>query len=121
MEFTQTDVNYQENNATVVQTSDKQFAFDDGLGNVGSAQTYARPLLYMDGVDVPSGGRFDFTFAYDDNQQRNRTKSTDASAKIVTIGLDGAQYLSQDFPIAKEKNITVNIAAALERVYSDPV
>ena len=120
VEFTQTDVNYEENNATIIQSSDKQFAFDDGLGTVGAAQTYARPLIYMDGIDVPSSGTFNFTFAYDDNQQRNRTKSTDASAKIVTIGLDGAQYLSQDFPIAKEKNITVNIAAALERVYSDP-
>ena len=120
VEFTQTDVNYQENNATIVRTSDKQFTFDDGLGNVGSAQTYTRPEIYMDGIDVPSSGTFNFTFAYDNNQQRNRTKSTDASAKIVTIGLGGAQYLSQDFPIAKEKNITVNIAAALERVYSDP-
>ena len=118
--FTQTDVNYQENNATIVQTSDKQFAFDDGAGNVGSAQTYARPEIYMDGIDVPSSGTFNFTFAYDDNHQRNRTHSTDASAKIVTIGLEGAQYLSQDFPIKKEKNITVNIAAALERVYNDP-
>ena len=75
----------------------------------------------MDGVDVPSSGRFDFTFAYDNNQQRNRTKSQAASAKIITIGLGGAQYLSQDFPISNEKNITVNISAALERVYSDPV
>ena len=118
--FTQVDVNYQENNATVVQTSDKQFAFEDGQGNVGSAQTYSRPLLYMDGVDVPSGGRFDFTYAYDNNEQRNRTKSQAASAKIVTIGLAGAQFLSQDFPISNEKNVTVNISAALERVYSDP-
>ena len=120
VEFTQTDVNYQENNATIIQTSDKQFAFDDGLGNVGSAQTYTRPEIYMDGIDVPSSGTFNFTFAYDDNHQRNRTHSKDASAKIVTIGLEGAQFLSQDFPIKREKNITVNISAALERVYSDP-
>ena len=119
--FTQTDVNYQENNATIVQTSEKQFAFDDGQGNVGTAQTYSRPEIYMDGIDVPASGTFNFTFAYDDNHQRNRVHSTDASAKIVTIGLQGAQYLSQDFPIKEEKNITVNIAAALERVYSDPV
>jgi len=118
--FTQTDINYQENHATVVQSSEKQFAFDDGQGNVGTAQTYLRPELFMDGVDVPSSGTFNFTYAYDDNQQRNRSKSTDASAKIVTIGLNGAQFLSQDFPIKEEKNITVNIAAALERVYNDP-
>jgi len=118
--FTQTDINYQENNATIVQTSDKQFAFDDGAGNVGAAQTYARPEIYMDGIDVPASGSFDFTFAYDGNHQRNRNHSTNASAKIVAIGLDGAQFLSQDFPIAKEKGITVNIAAALERVYTDP-
>ena len=118
--FTQTDINYQENHATIVQASDKQFAYDDGTGNVGAAQTYARPFLYMDGIDVPSNGTFNFTFAYDGNEQRNRTKSTDASAKIVTIGLEGAQFLSQDFPIKEEKNITVNIAAALERVYNDP-
>ena len=118
--FTQTDINYEENHATIVQASDKQFAYDDGSGNVGAAQTYARPFLYMDGIDVPSNGTFNFTFAYDGNEQRNRTKSTDASAKIVTIGLEGAQFLSQDFPIKEEKNITVNIAAALERVYNDP-
>ena len=118
--FTQTDVNYQENHATIVQASDKQFAYDDGQGNVGTAQTYARPDIYMDGIDVPASGTFNFTFAYDDNHQRNRTHSTDASAKIVAIGLEGAQFLSQDFPIKKEKNITVNIAAALERVYNDP-
>ena len=118
--FTQTDINYQENHATIIQASDKQFAYDDGAGNVGAAQTYARPFLYMDGIDVPSNGTFNFTFAYDGNEQRNRTKSTDASAKIVTIGLEGAQFLSQDFPIKEEKNITVNIAAALERVYNDP-
>lgn len=118
--FTQTDVNYQENHATIVQASDKQFAYEDGQGNVGSAQTYARPFLYMDGIDVPSNGSFNFTFAYDGNEQRNRSKSTDASAKIVTIGLEGAQFLSQDFPIREEKNITVNISAALERVYNDP-
>ena len=118
--FTQTDINYQENHATIVQASDKQFAYDDGQGNVGSAQTYARPFLYMDGIDVPSNGSFNFTFAYDGNEQRNRSKSTDASAKIVTIGLEGAQFLSQDFPIREEKNITVNITAALERVYNDP-
>ena len=118
--FTQTDVNYQENHATIVQASDKQFAFNDGAGNVGSAQTYTRPNLYMDGIDVPASGTFNFTFAYDGNEQRNRAKSTDASAKIVTIGLQGAQYLSQDFSIKEEKNITINIAAALERVYNDP-
>ena len=118
--FTQTDINYQENHATIVQASDKQFAYDNGQGNVGSSQTYTRPNLYMDGIDVPSSGTFNFTFAYDGNEQRNRAESTDASAKIVTIGLQGAQYLSQDFPIKKEKNITVNIAAALERVYNDP-
>ena len=119
--FTQTDINYQENHATIVQASDKQFAYDDGQGNVGAAQTYVRPNLYMDGIDVPASGTFNFTFAYDDNHQRNRVHSNDASAKIVTIGLAGAQYLAQDFPITNEKNITVNIAAALERVYSDPV
>ena len=119
--FTQTDVNYQENNATIVQTSDKQFAFDDGAGNVGIAQTYPRPEIYMDGIDVPASGTFSFTFAYDDNHQRNRVHASDASAKIVTIGLQGAQYLSQDFAIKEEKNITVNIAAPLERVYSDPL
>ena len=118
--FTLTDVNYQENNATIVQSSDKQFSYDDGAGNVGAAQTYSRPLIYMDGIDVPSNGTYNFTSAYDDNHQRNRSHSTDASAKIVTIGLEGAQYLSQDFPIKEEKNITVNIAAALERVYNDP-
>ena len=118
--FTQTDINYQENHATIVQASDKQFAYDDGQGTVGSAQTFTRPNLFMDGIDVPSSGTFNFTFAYDGNEQRNRSESTDASAKIVTIGLQGAQYLSQDFPIKKEKNITVNIAAALERVYNDP-
>jgi len=118
--FTQTDVNYQENNATIIQTSDKQFAFDDGQGTVGTAQTYSRPEIYMDAIDVPSSGTFNFTFAYDDNHQRNRSHSTDASAKIVTIGLEGAQFLSQDFPIKREKDITVNIAAALERVYNDP-
>jgi hypothetical protein len=117
--FTQTDINYQENKATIVQTSEKQFSFTDGV-NVGLAQTYATPEVFLDGIDVPSSGSYNVTFDYDFNSQRNRIAKTDASVKVVAIGLEQGQFVTQDFTISDEKNVSIQVAGALERVYNDP-
>ena len=106
--FTQVDINYEENNATVVRTSKNQAAQEGG------------PLAYLDGVDVPSDGEFGLTFDYDFNSQRNRQNGTDAKCKVISIGLEKGQFVSQDFTITRNKGVTVQVAGALERVYNDP-
>lgn len=106
--FTQVDVNYEENNATIVRTSIKQAEVDGG------------PLAFLEGIDVPEGGEFGLTFDYDFNSQRNRQNGTDAKCKVISIGLEKGQFVSQDFTITRNKGVTVQVAGALERVYSDP-
>ena len=106
--FTQVDVNYQENNATIVRTSNKQAVVDGG------------PLAFLDGIDVPANGSFGLTFDYDFNAQRNRDDKTNANCKVVAIGLEKGQFVSQDFIITRQKGQTVQVAGALERVYNDP-
>ena len=106
--FTQVDVNYEENNATVVRASGQQQSADGG------------PLVYIDGLDVPNDGEFGLTFDYDFNAQRDRQNGTDANCKVVAIGLEKGQFISQDFTITKQKGQTVQVSGALERVYNDP-
>ena len=103
--FTEVDVNYQENNATVVQTSTQQ----------------PGGQIYLDNIDVPASGSFGLTYDYDFNAQRGRTEKTDASARVVAIGLQRGQFVSQGFTITRNKGQSVSVTGALERVYSDPV
>ena len=102
--FTQVDVNYEENNATIVQTSKQQ----------------SGGQIYLDRIDVPSDGEFGITFDYDFNAQRDRDDATNANVRAVAIGLAGGQYVSTPFTIEKLKGQRVSVTGALERVYNDP-
>jgi len=61
-----------------------------------------------------------FTFDYDNNNQGGRTPGTDASIKIVAIGLSGAQWVIGDFTITRSVGLVFPINAAKERNYSNP-
>lgn len=106
--FRQIDINYSEANATIVQK-------EDGV--------------FIDGIAVPGGGSYEFTYDYDKNSQRNRIPSGGADAsntyapnvRVVAVGLQTGQYASATAQITRSKGQTINVTGALERVYSDPV
>ena len=102
--FTQVDVNYEENNATIVQTSKQQ----------------SGGQIYLDRIDVPSDGEFGVTFDYDFNAQRDRDDATNANVRAVAIGLENGQFVSAPFTIEKAKGQRISVTGALERVYNDP-
>ena len=102
--FTEVDVNYEENNATILQTSKQQ----------------AGGQIYIDRIDVPSSGEYGITFDYDFNAQRDRQNATDAKVRAVAIGLGNGQYVSAPFTIEKAKGQRISVTGALERVYNDP-
>jgi len=102
--FTQTDVNYEENNATVLRTSKQQ----------------SGGQIYLDNIDVPSDGEFGITFDYDFNAQRDRENGQNANVRAVAIGLQNGQYISAPFTIGKDKGQRISVTGALERVYNDP-
>jgi len=105
--FFQFDINYSEANATLVQREDGAF---------------------IDGIVVPGGGSYEFTYDYDKNSQRNRIPSGGADAsntyapnvRVVAVGLQTGQYASATAQITRSKGQTINVTGALERVYSDP-
>lgn len=105
--FRQIDVNFSENNATIVQTGDVA-----GTGVGANA--------FMDGIDIPSDGNVVFSFDYDSNDQRNRTPATDAAIRVVAVGLQTGQYAFAQADIARAKGQSVSVTGALERVYSNP-
>lgn len=105
--FRQLDVNFSENNATVVKT-----------GGVSGSGVGANEFL--DGIDIPNGGDVTFSYDYDGNVQRNRIPATDANIRVVAVGLQTGQYASASASIARAKGQAVSIAGALERVYANP-
>lgn len=105
--FRQIDVNFSENNATIVKTGDVS-----GTG-VGANE-------FMDGIDIPSDGNVVFSYDYDANDQRNRTPATDAAIRVVAVGLQTGQYAFAQADVARAKGQAVSVTGALERVYSNP-
>lgn len=105
--FRQIDVNFSENNATIVKTGDVA-----GTG-VGANE-------FMDGIDIPANGLVVFSYDYDSNDQRNRTPAADAAIRVVAVGLQTGQYAFAQADVARAKNQAVSVVGALERVYSDP-
>ena len=112
--FTQLDVNFAENNATIVKT-----------GATGGQAGEVNPNTFLDGIDIPDGGEITFSYDYESNDQRNRTPGTllnpsDAAIRVVAVGLGTGQYVAQTASITRAKNQAVSVTGALERVYSDP-
>ena len=110
--FRQIDVNFAENNATVVKSGES-----DGTGVPANT--------FMDGIDIPSDGNVVFSYDYDSNSQRNRNPGSasvtaDAAIRVVAVGLQTGQYAFAQADIGRAKNQAVSVVGALERVYSDP-
>jgi len=105
--FRQIDVNFSENNATIVRTGNV-------IGNgVGADE-------YLDGINIPENGEVTFSYDYDSNTQRNRTPFTNANIRVVAVGLQTGQYASATASITRAKGQAVSVTGALERVYSNP-
>jgi hypothetical protein len=112
--FTQLDVNFAENNATIVKTGATG-------GNTGEVDANT----FMDGIDIPDSGEITFSYDYESNDQRNRTpgnatNASDAAIRVVAVGLQTGQYASATASVTRAKNQAVSVTGALERVYSDP-
>ncbi len=67
-----------------------------------------------------SGSPINFSFAYDSNSQGTRTPGTNAPVTLVGLGLNGGQFASVDFTITRQQGISVLLAPAVERNYSNP-
>ena len=112
--FTQLDVNFAENNATIVKT-----------GATGGNAGEVNANTFLDGIDIPDSGEITFSYDYESNDQRNRTPGnlnnvSDAAIRVVAVGLGTGQYASATASITRAKNQAVSVTGALERVYSDP-
>jgi hypothetical protein len=93
--------------------------FEDGYGT-------ASAIIVNDKDGNPISGTYNgspvnFSFAYDSNVQGGRTAGTNAAVKLVGLGLDGGQFASVDFTITRTQGISVLLAPAQERNYSNPV
>lgn len=111
--FRQIDVNFSENNATIVKTGSVP-----GSGGA-SANTF------LDGLDIPEDGQVTFSYDYDSNSQRNRVPGDannvrNAAIRVVAVGLQTGQYASASAVITRAKGQSVSVSGALERVYSNP-
>jgi hypothetical protein len=112
--FTQIDVNFSENNATIVKS-----------GSTGGQVGEVNANTFMDGIDIPANGEITFSYDYESNDQRNRTPGnasnvSDAAIRVVAVGLQTGQYASATASITRAKNQAVSVTGALERVYSNP-
>ena len=112
--FSQLDVNFAENNATIVKT-----------GATGGNAGEVNANTFLDGIDIPDSGEITFSYDYESNDQRNRTPGnlnnvSDAAIRVVAVGLGTGQYASATASITRAKNQAVSVTGALERVYSDP-
>lgn len=113
--FTQLDVNFAENNATIVRSGS-----DPGTGVPANT--------FIDGIDIPSDGTATFSYNYESNDQRNRTPGNadftggrfDPAIRVVAVGLGTGQYAVAQQTIGRSKNQAISVTGALERVYSDP-
>lgn len=61
-----------------------------------------------------------YSYDYDGNTDGGRTAGTDASCKLIGIGLDTAQYVITSVTIQRAKGQSFTMTAALERNYSNP-
>jgi hypothetical protein len=67
------------------------------------------------------GGRIEFTYDYDFNDQRGPgSEGTDAPVTVVAIGTTFAQYVRANATIQKSTQNTITLVAPLERNYSNP-
>jgi hypothetical protein len=91
-------------------------------GNYGTANA----ILVNDKDGAPISGTYNgspvnFSFAYDSNVQGGRTSGQNAAVTLVGLGLSGGQFASVDFTITRNQGISVLLAPAVERNYSNPV
>ena len=113
--FAQLDVNFAENNATIVKT--------------GASAATIPANTFLDGLTIPStgqnAGKVTFSYDYESNDQRNRSPgsssvASDAPIRVVAVGLGTGQYAFAQAEITRNKGQAVSVTGALERVYSDP-
>ena len=113
--FSQIDVNFAENNATIVKT--------------GSSAATVPANTFLEGIAIPStgqnAGKVSFSYDYESNDQRNRspgsgTVASDAAIRVVAVGLGTGQYAFAQQTITRNKGQAISVTGALERVYSDP-
>ncbi|MBS4020233.1 MAG: hypothetical protein KGZ68_18575 [Dechloromonas sp.] len=93
--------------------------FADGYGTASAVIVNDKDGNPIQGTFT--GASVPFSFAYDSNSQGGRTPGTNASVKLVGLGLDGGQFASVDFTITRSQGINVLLAPALERNYNNPV
>lgn len=88
--------------------------------NVGQTTNAGAQDGQMTGAqDVPSGGVYEFNYAYDGDTTNGRTGGTPVTIVVVSIGLNTGQYVSTEATIT-ELPTTISLVAPLERNYTNP-
>jgi hypothetical protein len=66
-----------------------------------------------------TGTSITFSFAYDSNTQGGRIAGTNATVKVVGIGLTGGQFISVDHTITRSQGQSILLSPAQERNYTN--
>ena len=93
--------------------------FDSGFGTSSAILVDDNSGTDISGT-VGGASSVAFDFAYDENTQGGRTAGTDASVKIVAMGLDQAQHVIADATITRATGQNISLVAPFERNYSNP-
>lgn len=64
--------------------------------------------------------RYVFSYAYDNNTQKDRLVSTDVAVSIRALGLETGSWVETTGTISKIDNNAFSVVSAVERNYSDP-
>lgn len=92
--------------------------FSNGFDTAGAILVQDKDGNPIEGTYT--GSPVNFTFAYDTNTQGGRTAGTDASIKLVGLGLAGGQYIDVDTSITRSAGQSILLAPAQERNYINP-
>ncbi len=90
-------------------------------GNFGTANAIIVNDSSGNAISGNVGGNssVSFSFAYDSNTQGGRTAGTDASVRLVVIGLNTSQYASATATISRSTGQSISITPSLERNYTN--
>ena len=61
-----------------------------------------------------------FSYAYDNNTQKDRVAGADAAIIIRAIGLSNGSWVQQRATITRTSNVPVSVISAVERNYNNP-
>ncbi|MEY4529785.1 MAG: Synechococcus virus Syn5 [Deinococcota bacterium] len=114
------------NGNLVADASAKYWLFFEALPGAGNDFGEAGAVIVNDSVGNPIEGNVGglssiaFTFAYDTNTQGGRTAATDATVRLVVLGLATAQYAPAVATISRSNGQSISVTSGLERNYVNP-